>query len=122
MAKPGTASLSKEGAGPVRRRGGGRRGWGQMGVSGRWIPGPPPPGPVQNPCCCEATPTPTRDPALREHSDEDHLYLSAQSLQSCPTLCDPVDCSPPGFSIHVDSPGKNTGVGHHALLQGIFPT
>ena len=20
--------------------------------------------------------------------------------QSCPTLCDPVDCSPPGFSVH----------------------
>ena len=37
-------------------------------------------------------------------------------------LCDPVDCSPPGSSIHGDSLGKNTGVGHHALLQGIFPT
>ena len=32
-----------------------------------------------------------------------------------------LDCSPPG-SIHGDSPGKNTGVGCHALLQGIFPT
>ena len=42
--------------------------------------------------------------------------------QSCPTLCDPVDCSLPGFSVHGDSPGKNTGVGCHALLQGIFPT
>ena len=29
---------------------------------------------------------------------------------------------PPGFSVHGDSPGKNTGVGCHALLQGIFPT
>ena len=38
--------------------------------------------------------------------------------QSCPTLCDPVDCSPPGSSGHGDSPGKNTGVGCHALLQG----
>ena len=28
----------------------------------------------------------------------------------------------PGFSVHGDSPGKNTGVGCHALLQGIFPT
>ena len=28
----------------------------------------------------------------------------------------------PGFSIHGDSPGKNVGVGCHALLQGIFPT
>ena len=42
--------------------------------------------------------------------------------QSYPTLCDPMDCSPPGSSVHGDSPGKNTGVGCHALLQGIFPT
>ena len=33
-----------------------------------------------------------------------------------------MDCSPPGFSVHRDFPGKNTGVGCHALLQGIFPT
>ena len=43
-------------------------------------------------------------------------------IQSCPTFCHPVDCSPPGFSNHEDSPGKNTGVGCHALLQGTFPT
>ena len=42
--------------------------------------------------------------------------------QSCPTLCEPVDCSLPGCSVHSDSPGKNTGLGCHALLQGIFPT
>ena len=39
--------------------------------------------------------------------------------QSCPTLCDPMDCSLPGSSLYVDSPG-NTGMGYHALLQGIF--
>ena len=33
-----------------------------------------------------------------------------------------MDCSPPGSSVHGDSPGKNTGVGCCALLQGIFPT
>ena len=33
-----------------------------------------------------------------------------------------MDCSPPGSSVHGDSPGKNTGVGCYALLQGIFPT
>ena len=33
-----------------------------------------------------------------------------------------MDCSPPGSSVHGDSPGKNTGMGCHALLQGIFPT
>ena len=42
--------------------------------------------------------------------------------QLCLTLCNPVDCSPPGSSVHGDSPGTNTGVGCHALLQGIFPT
>ena len=42
--------------------------------------------------------------------------------QSCPTLCDPMDCSLPGSSVQGDSPGKNTRVGCHALLQGIFPT
>ena len=42
--------------------------------------------------------------------------------QVCPTLCDTMDCSPPGSSVHGDSPGRNTGVGCHVLLQGIFPT
>ena len=42
--------------------------------------------------------------------------------QSCPALCDAMDCSPPGSFVFGDSPGKNTGVGCHALLQGIFPS
>ena len=33
-----------------------------------------------------------------------------------------MDCSPPGSSVHWDSPGKNTGMGCHALLQWIFLT
>ena len=33
-----------------------------------------------------------------------------------------MDCSLPSSSVHRASPGKNTGVGRHALLQGIFPT
>ena len=36
-------------------------------------------------------------------------------------LCELMDCSLPGSSVHGDSPSKNTGVGCHALLQGIFP-
>ena len=40
----------------------------------------------------------------------------------CLILCDPMDCSLPGSSVHGDSPGKNTGVGCHGLLQGLFPT
>ena len=47
--------------------------------------------------------------------------MDAKSLQSRPTFCNPIDCSLPGSSDHGDSPDKNTGVGCHALLQGIFP-
>ena len=36
--------------------------------------------------------------------------------QSCLTLCDPMLLCP------WNSPGKNSGVGSHSLLQGIFPT
>ena len=43
----------------------------------------------------------------------------AQSL-SLVWLCNLMDCSPPGSSVHANSPGKNTRVGCHALLQGIF--
>ena len=43
-------------------------------------------------------------------------------VTQCLTLCNPMDCSPLGSSVHADSPGKNTGVGCPALLQGIFPT
>ena len=41
---------------------------------------------------------------------------------SCPTLCNPMGCSPEGSSVHGDSLDKNTGVGCHVLLQGIFLT
>ena len=37
-------------------------------------------------------------------------------------LCDPVDCSPTRLLHPWDSPGKNTGVSCHFLLQGILPT
>ena len=43
-------------------------------------------------------------------------------VEACLTLCDPMDCSPPGSAVHGNSPGKNTRVGCHALLQGIFWT
>ena len=41
---------------------------------------------------------------------------------SCPTLRDPMDCSPAKLLCLWDFSGKNTGVGCHFLLQGIFPT
>ena len=42
---------------------------------------------------------------------------AAKSLQSCQTLCDLIDGSPPRLPRPWDSPGKNTGVGCHFLLQ-----
>ena len=49
--------------------------------------------------------------------------------QSCPTFCNPMDCSPPGSSVHGISQGrieewagKNRGVGSHSLLQGDRPS
>ena len=48
--------------------------------------------------------------------------MYAKLLQSCSTLCDPMDCSPPRLLCPWDSPEKNTGMGCHAHLLGIFPT
>ena len=50
------------------------------------------------------------------------MCVCADLLQSCPSLCEPMDCSPSGFSVHGDSPAKNTEMDCHALLQGIFLT
>ena len=50
-------------------------------------------------------------------------YLEKVSMYSCLTLCDPMNCSLPGSSVHeLDSPGKNTRVNCYFLLHGIFPT
>ena len=40
------------------------------------------------------------------------------AAQLCLTLCDPMDYSPPGSSVHGIFPGENTGVGCHFLLWG----
>ena len=48
------------------------------------------------------------------------LRMHAQSPQSCLTLCDPTDRRSPGVLCPWDFLGKNTGVGCHFLLQGIF--
>ena len=42
---------------------------------------------------------------------------TTKSLRSCPTLCDPIDRQPTRLPHPWDSPGKNTGVGCHFLLQ-----
>ena len=52
-----------------------------------------------------------------------HIYtVLCLVAQSCLTHCDFMDRSLPGSSFHRDSPGKNTGVGCHTPLQGIFQT
>ena len=66
----------------------------------------------------------------KKQMEEDHILRDCppphkvrhKSPQPCPTLCDAMDCSLAGSSIHGDSRGKNTGVGYHALLQGSLPT
>ena len=53
---------------------------------------------------------------------EAHLSVCVQTVTSVgPTVCKPMDHSLPGSSPW-DSPGENTGVGCHFLLQGILPT
>ena len=49
-------------------------------------------------------------------------FVWSEVAQSCPTLCDPMDCSLPGSSCPWDFPGNSPGVDCHFLLQGIFPT
>ena len=49
-------------------------------------------------------------------------YVAVVWLLSLTQLCEGMDCSLPGSSACGDSPGKNTGVGSHALLERIFPT
>ena len=44
---------------------------------------------------------------------------AAKSLQLCPTLCDPHRRQPTRLPCPWDSPGKNTGVGCHFLLQSV---
>ena len=53
------------------------------------------------------------------HNEE---VKGSEVAQLCPTLCDPMDRSPPGSSIHGIFHGKNTGAGWHFLLQETFPT
>ena len=50
------------------------------------------------------------------------LCVHAGTLHCFQFFTTAMDCSPPGSSVHGDSPGKNTGVSCRALLHGIFPT
>ena len=50
------------------------------------------------------------------------LLSNCLVTQLCPTLCNPLNCSLPVSFVHGNFLGKNTGVGCHFLLQGVFPT
>ena len=60
--------------------------------------------------------------ATCERVKSDHFLTPCAQSLSRVRLCDHLDCSPPGSSVHGNSPGKNTGVGCHPLLQWIFPS
>ena len=46
-----------------------------------------------------------------------NYYVAAKLLQSCPTLYDPIDSSPPGSPVPGILQAKKTGMGCHFLLQ-----
>ena len=56
--------------------------------------------------------------------NDDHILDNVLCLviQLCLTLCDPMDCSPPGSSIHEILQARILKWVANALLQGIFPT
>ena len=56
------------------------------------------------------------------YSSQSYAFSSAVCLVVSGLRTPWTICSPPGSSVHGDSPGKKSGVGGHALLQGIFPT
>ena len=65
--------------------------------------------------------SPQRSKELDMTEATEHACVYVLVTQSCLTLCDPMDCSPLGSSLHGILQSKNTGVGSHALLQGIIP-
>ena len=50
------------------------------------------------------------------------LKVKVLVVQLGPTLCNPMDCSFSGSSVHGIFSDKDTRVGSHSLPQGIFPT
>ena len=53
--------------------------------------------------------------------NQEVLKVEVLATESCLTLCDLMDCSPQGSSVHAISPDNNTGLTSHSFLQGIFP-
>ena len=72
-----------------------------------------------SPSPVSSTPFPSFPPARHTHTVPTLLRpdlclfssVHAKSLQSCPTLCHPMDCSPPGSSVH--------GILQERILEGV---
>ena len=56
---------------------------------------------------------------LSRKESQNATISESEVVQSCPTLCDPMDTR---LLCPWDFVGKSTGVGCHFLLQGIFPS
>ena len=67
-------------------------------------------------------PPPYFDARSQRHVPQQEMgaCMRAKSPQLCPTLRGPMNCGPPGSSVPGNYPGKNTGGGFHAPLQGTF--
>ena len=61
---------------------------------------------------------PSTAPSNPKPGENENVSLA----QSCLTLCNPMDCSLLGSSVHGIVQERIPGVGSHSLLQGIFPT
>ena len=69
-------------------------------------------------CCPHCPKFVSRSGQVTIPRQEKNMKVSV--TQSCPTLCDPMDCGPTGPSVHGILQARTLGWGN-ALLQGIFP-
>ena len=78
----------------------------------------------------ENSPTPSKTHFIHLHAFHYKNISASRAIGTLSVSCqvmsdsfqDPMDCSPPGSSYPWDFWDKNSGVGCHVLLQGIFPT
>ena len=67
-------------------------------------------------------PMPTSEGYVGSYKEFCKLFLGQEHAQSCPTLCDPGNCSPLGSFVHgIFQAGILEWVGCHFLLQGYLP-
>ena len=58
--------------------------------------------------------------SFNSHFTHELRFLGVTAVESCLTLCDPIDGSLPGSSVHGGSLGKNSGMGCHAQISDII--